>query len=543
MKAVEPAVSSMNNRQFSRLYSDFLNKEAPIKRYIFSSKPSDVADRLGPPKIDREILCDILLRQNREFGAKPKALGAVEGLRQMDALCIFAGQQAGLFGGPLFTLYKAVDIVKRARLLEKQLSRPVIPVFWMASDDHDFAEINHTYYVNQEGELVKIGYEHPDDVHVPIAEICLNGEEEFSDLKRQTESAFGGTDFSDELLKRIFAAYTFEKCMAAAFAEYMTDILPDCGLVFFCPSDKDIKFHSKDFFKRLIESHFRLKQILDETNRFLKEDGYHIQVEKKPSAVHMFFHDPGRLAIHFLDESFHVGDKRLGLPGMLDLIDRNPEKFSPDVLTRPLWQSYLFPVVAQTGGPSEIAYFSQIGKLFRLFDLTQPCYFPRASATIVEKKPEELFRKYNFNIEDLTGDIEQLINRIAAESFPKEIDNIIRSFRKTMEEEYARFEKEMIAYDENLEPNAKQTYGKIDFALNNFEKKIFSQHKKRMQTVRNQIYKLNEMLYPNKNLQERSLNINYFIAKYGFNVVGFIARSLEVSTVEHQIIPLSKFVE
>jgi len=533
----------MNNRQFSRLYSDFLNKEAPIKRYIFSSKPADVADRIGPPKIDREILCDILLRQNKEFGAKPKALGAVEGLRQMDALCIFAGQQAGLFGGPLFTLYKAVDIVKRARLLEKQLSRPVIPVFWIASDDHDFAEINHTYYVNQEGDLAKIGYEHPDDVHVPIAEICLSGEEEFSDLKRQTESAFGGTDFSDELLKRLFAAYTFEKCMAGAFAEYMTDILPDCGLVFFCPSDKDIKFHSKDFFKRLTESHFRLKQILDETNRFLKEDGYHIQVEKKPSAVHMFFHDPGRLAIHFLDESFHVGEKRLGLPGMLDLIDRNPEKFSPDVLSRPLWQSYLFPVVAQTGGPSEIAYFSQIGKLFRLFDLTQPCYFPRASATIVEKRSEELFKKYNFKMEDLTGDIEQLINRIAAESFPKEIDNIIRSFRKTMEDEYARFEKEMVAYDENLEPNAKQTYGKIDFALNNFEKKIFSQHKKRMQTVRNQIYKLNEILYPNKNLQERSLNINYFIAKYGFNVVGFIARSLDISTVEHQIIPLSKFVE
>ncbi len=543
MKAVEPPVSSMNNRQFSRLYSDFLNKEAPIKRYIFSSKPADVADRIGPPKIDREILCDILLRQNKEFGAKPKALGAVEGLRQMDALCIFAGQQAGLFGGPLFTLYKAVDIVKRARLLEKQLSRPVIPVFWIASDDHDFAEINHTYYVNQEGDLAKIGYEHPDDVHVPIAEICLSGEEEFSDLKRQTESAFGGTDFSDELLKRLFAAYTFEKCMAGAFAEYMTDILPDCGLVFFCPSDKDIKFHSKDFFKRLTESHFRLKQILDETNRFLKEDGYHIQVEKKPSAVHMFFHDPGRLAIHFLDESFHVGEKRLGLPGMLDLIDRNPEKFSPDVLSRPLWQSYLFPVVAQTGGPSEIAYFSQIGKLFRLFDLTQPCYFPRASATIVEKRSEELFKKYNFKMEDLTGDIEQLINRIAAESFPKEIDNIIRSFRKTMEDEYARFEKEMVAYDENLEPNAKQTYGKIDFALNNFEKKIFSQHKKRMQTVRNQIYKLNEILYPNKNLQERSLNINYFIAKYGFNVVGFIARSLDISTVEHQIIPLSKFVE
>jgi bacillithiol synthase len=267
-----------------------------------------------------------------------------------------------------------------------------------------------------------------------------------------------------------------------------------------------------------------------------------VQVEKKQSAVHLFYHDPDRTAIHFLDDSFHVGEKRLGLPGILDLIDRNPEKFSSDVLTRPLWQSYLFPVVAQVEGPSEIAYLGQIGKLFRLFDLARPRYFPRASATILEKRSEELMDKYNIKMDDLTGDIEQLINKIAADSFPADIEEIIQSFRRKMNDEYARFEKAMIAYDESLEPNSKQTYGKIDFALSNFEKKIFGQHKKKMESVRHQIYKLAELLYPNKNSQERSLNINYFIAKYGFGVVGYIARSLDVGTTEHQTIRLSEFV-
>ena len=244
MKTIEPAVSSMKNRQFSKLYSDFLNNEAPINRYLFSNNPAQVAERIGPPKVDREILCDILLKQNKEFGAKPKALGAINGLRQMDALCIFAGQQAGLFGGPLLTLYKAIDIVKRANLLEKKLSRPVIPIFWITSDDHDFAEINHTYYMDPEGKLTKIGYEHPDDLQVSVAEIYFNSEAEYNDLKKQTEKAYGGTDFSEELLKRIFTAYAPGKCIADAFAEFMTDILPDCGLVFFNPSVKDVKFHS-----------------------------------------------------------------------------------------------------------------------------------------------------------------------------------------------------------------------------------------------------------------------------------------------------------
>jgi uncharacterized protein YllA (UPF0747 family) len=249
------------------------------------------------------------------------------------------------------------------------------------------------------------------------------------------------------------------------------------------------------------------------------------------------------MPIHYRDDAFHVGEKLLGLPAMLDLIDKYPERFSPDVLTRPIWQSYLFPVVAQSGGPSEIAYFFQIGRLFELFGLVQPYYFARAGATIVEKRQEDIMSRLNISYADLAGDVEQLVNRIAEESFPEDIKTRVGRFREGFNEEFEDYAGFLIDYEKNLEPMIKQTRGKIDFALSNLEKKILSQHKKRMETTRGQIYRMAEAIFPDDVLQERKLNINYFISKYGFGVVDFIFDSLDVGTDDHQLIYMSRFTK
>jgi len=291
----------------------------------------------------------------------------------------------------------------------------------------------------------------------------------------------------------------------------------------------------------LAERYFQFKPVLEETESSLKTDGYHLQVQKKPSALHLFYQNPDRKPIHYLDDSFHLGQKRLALPAMLDLIERNPEKFSPDVLTRPLWQSYLFPVLAQTGGPSEIAYFCQIGRLFEIFDLQQPTYYARLSASLIEKRAEALFDRYELTIEDMAGDVEQLINRIALQSFPKEIEKRFEEFRSKFEENFEDFMSFLNQHDKNLDSLSKQTYGKIDFALSNLEKKVFAQHKKKIQDICNQIYRMSNLLYPEHTPQERLLNINYFISKYGFGVVDFIIHKLDVKNKKHQLINLSEF--
>ncbi|MEW5925248.1 MAG: bacillithiol biosynthesis cysteine-adding enzyme BshC [Candidatus Zixiibacteriota bacterium] len=528
---------------YSALYLDFLKRDSRLEKYLFQRSPVEAAAGIKISRMDRNVLCDVLDKQNKDFNSKPAAFEAIKKLRHPDTLCIFTGQQAGLFGGPLFTLYKAIDIIKRAGKLEKELKRPVVPVFWIACDDHDFDEINHAFAYNKDGEPVRLSYAPDGHFSVPVADICIKNEEKYEELKQETENILGGTEFSEELLNRLFASYAFDQGMVRAFARHIADILPDLGMVFFCPHNEIIKTHSKEFFKQLVERQFQIREQLEKTEEQLLADKYHIQAEKKKTAVHLFYHFPERTAIHFLDDSFVVGEKRLGLPAILDLIDKYPGRFSPDVLTRPIWQSFLFPVVAHTGGPSEIAYFCQIGNLFKLFGLSQPYYYSRVGATLVEKRYEDFLDKYNIDLFDLTGDIEQLVNRILADSFPEKLEKDLESNRNRIEKDYADYASQIIDYDQSLGPMTEQTWGKIDFALKNLEKKIFSQHKKKMETTRVQVYRLANALYPNHTFQERMININYYISKYGFGIVDYIIEKLDMETSDNQMIYLSQYKE
>jgi bacillithiol biosynthesis cysteine-adding enzyme BshC len=531
---------TLKRLKISNLFYDFLNSGGDIDKYVFTKDPAEVALNLKPDSIGRQIICDILIEQNRTFKSKSRTFDAIEKLRKDRTLCVFAGQQSGLLGGPLLTVYKMIDVVKRAAKLEDDLKRPVVPIFWIACDDHDYEEINHTFFLDREGELEKIKYEMTDHQAVPVADLCMSDENDYAAFKKQIENAITETEFSTDLLKRIKKTYSQGGNIVKAFALYLNDILPDMGLIIFCPHNKEIKRLSRNFFKQLIEMYFEVRDTIQDTNNELLNSGYHIQADKKESMVHLFYHNPERIPIHYIDDSFKMGDKTLGLTALLDLIERNPEKFSPDVLTRPIWQSYMFPVVAQIGGPSEIAYFCQIGKLFELFKMVQPYYYVRTGATLVEKRHEELLNKLNINIDDLGSDIEQLINKITGETLPEIVKEKIEIFRDKFEKDYDNFVKAVLDFDSNLEPMTEQTFGKIDFALNALEKKIYTAHKKKMNTVRTQIYKLAGSLYPDGKMQERVLNISYFLSKYGPGITKFIGRTLDVDNPEHQVIYLSQ---
>ncbi len=538
---LEATVKEAKQFKYTDLFRDFLNGKAELKKYLYYENPVEVVKQMKPPKIDRHILCDILDKQNKTFKSKPETFHSIEKLRQDDTLVIFSGQQAGLYGGPFLTLVKAIGIVKKAILLQSQTGKTVVPIFWIACDDHDFEEVNHSWLPGRDGTIEKVPYLSDDLPAVSVADICFDDETGYNKLIELTRNILGDTDFTEELYTRLFAAYTRDGNFMRAFAQYITDILPDFGLILFCPYDKDVKTISKSFFKRLAEGHFRSKELMKETEKELLADGYHIQAEKKESAVHLFYHDPERKAIHLEDGSFLVGDKKLGLPALLDLIDKFPEKFSPDVLTRPVWQSYLFPVVAQTGGPSEIAYFCQIGKLFELFGLVQPYIMFRPALTLVEKRQQELMEKYDIKLSDLAGDVEQIINRILADSFPKEIEKKLSGFKENLKFGFDDLSEAILETYSDMNPMVKQAYGKIDSTLDHLEKKVYTQHKKNNDITRNRIYKLAATLFPNKTFQERVININYFISRYGFGIVDFMIEKMDINATEHQMINLSEY--
>ncbi|MCP4705959.1 MAG: bacillithiol biosynthesis cysteine-adding enzyme BshC [candidate division Zixibacteria bacterium] len=538
---VEAVTKGTNQHKYTNLFRDFLNEKAELKKYLYYDDPAEVVKQMKPPKIDRHILCDILDKQNKAFKSKPETFRAIEKLRQDDTLVIFSGQQPGLYGGPLLTLIKAIGIVKKAILLQSQIGKPVVPIFWIACDDHDFEEVNHTFLFGRNGSAEKTQYRSEDMPSVSVADICFDDETGYKNLIDQTKSILGESDFTEELYGRLFTAYSRDGNLVRAFARYLSDILPDFGMILFCPYDKDVKTISKSFFKRLAEGHFRSKELLNETEKELLDDGYHIQAQKKDTAINLFYHDPERKAIHFEDDSFRVAGKKLGLPALLDLIDKYPERFSPDVLTRPIWQSYLFPVVAQSGGPSEIAYFCQIGKLFEHYGLVQPHILFRPALTLVENHHQKQMEKYDLQLSDLAGDTEQIVNSLLSDTFPKEIETKLSGFVNNFKSGFVELSDTILESYSNMGPMTDQTYGKMDAALTHLEKKVHSQHKKNNEIIRNRIYKLSSTLYPNKSFQERVININYFISRYGFGIVDFMIEKMDIQSNEHQMIYLSDY--
>ena len=320
----------------------------------------------------------------------------------------------------------------------------------------------------------------------------------------------------------------------------MARLTAEYGLVFFSPADPEAKQMARPLFSAILERQGELHQVLGATNRRIEQATYHLQVEKSEQATHLFFHHEGRWPIIHRDGGYHAGDRTFAKAELFSLIKTNPEKFSPDVLTRPLMQSMLFPTLAQMGGPSEIAYFAQINPLFELFGLPAPVHTARPTATLVEKKHEKTLAQAEISFEDLTGDFEQVINRVMSRSFPQDIEQEFLRLREETLGRFAQFSEKSLGFDPSLREFAQQSAGKIDFTLKAFESKVFAAHKKKQKDVRERLYRAWYALYPDRGLQDRTLNICYFIAKYGPGVVSFLYERLDPDQSAHQLISLAE---
>ncbi|HWR82549.1 MAG TPA: bacillithiol biosynthesis cysteine-adding enzyme BshC [Candidatus Deferrimicrobium sp.] len=525
---------------YSDLYLDFLSGKDTIRQFFCAARAEDVAHQLDRRSYARDSMAEILSRQNRLFGASDATFSYIERLRQTDTVCIFAGQQAGLFGGPMLVIIKALAIVKAAHDWSARLKRPVVPIFWIAGDDHDFGEINHTWVLNRDGGLAKVSYESSPVAALPAARIRFSDASELEKAITLLRESLGQTDFTPDLYRLIENAYTPDDTFVSAFGKLMARLTGQFGLILFSPADDEVKQLAAPLFKEFLNRRRDLQAAIADTNRRLRNDGYHTQVYEKEDSTHLFCDLDGRKLVTFHGEDFLVGEKGYTAGQLAEVADKNPERLSPDVLLRPVLQSYLFPVLLQMGGPSEIAYFAQCHRLFEIFGLTAPFYAARPSATLVEKRFEALLREESIALEELSGDIEQLINRVLARSFPEDLDKRFEQLRHDLGHRFNATVEESLMFDPSLKQFAAQTHGKLDFTLKQFAEKVFVSHKKKSKESRDRLYRLGNALYPNRTLQERSLNIACFLSRYGFDILRFMYDRIDVNETAHQLVNLSE---
>jgi bacillithiol biosynthesis cysteine-adding enzyme BshC len=482
---------------------------------------------------------EIILKQYSSFqNLSSKTLKNLEILDDKKTLFVITGQQLGIFGGPLYTFYKIITAIKLAsNLNERYDDYYFVPIFWMESEDHDFEEVNYINILNDSNNLISISYKEinpEEELKESVGTIVFD--ESINNLFSKLETELRNTEFKSSLLEKLKSIYSAGKTFKQSFRELIFDLFDKYGLVCFDPQDSEVKKLLKPIFLNEINNFRRHTEKLVSVSAEL-EESYHAQVKIKP--VNLFYTlDNGRYAIEPDENIFKLKRKRkqFSLEEILNEIDNYPEKFSPNVLLRPITQDYLFNTAFYVAGPSEISYFAQVYPLYEFFNLVPPIIYPRASATLFEKHLSNFTEKYNIDIKDIFFGEEYLKEKIIRKISEVDLNEVFDKNDRKLNLIFDELKQELFRIDKTLSDSVDRYREKTLHLLNDLKNKSKKFQDNKFETVLRQLRKLCNLLYPNQNLQERELNFIYFYNKFGPEIIDKIFSELSIQEFEQKII-------
>ncbi|MDQ3801153.1 MAG: bacillithiol biosynthesis cysteine-adding enzyme BshC [Acidobacteriota bacterium] len=528
----------------SRLFLDFQSDSSNIARFYPEKRtpPAEFAAKaLENYKIDREALCDVLAETNRSFGAGEKTLENINLLRQKDAVAVVTGQQAGLFSGALYTIYKALTAIRLAEDLRKQNIKAV-PVFWIAEEDHDFDEVKKTFTIDKNGKL--FGLENAPAARVenqPVGAIRLDStiNETIGELLQAQLS----TQFSRELKELLTGAYRAGETFSTGFARFIARIFASKGLIIFSPLNKKLKKLSAPVFVEIVRKSEEIGAALLSRTKELEAENYHAQVLVEEDFFPFFLidEDGKRLALKKTKESnFKAKDakKAFTLDELIEIAENSPQNLSPNALARPVVQDYLLPTACYFGGAAEIAYFAQNAEIYRILNRPATPIRHRASFTIIEARHARTLDRYNLKFRDLFDGEEKIFAEIVEKFLA---DGTAREFAEVEEiinTQLNRLDRHLLESEPTLSPNLATRRRKIMYHIGALRKKFHRAEILKDQTARRRIETLFTSLLPHKALQERTLNAAYFLNLYGENFIEWLYAATRAEEKNHQIIYL-----
>ncbi len=488
----------------------------------------------------RSELSDVLRRQNELWGAPPIVRQRIEELGQPGTVAVVTGQQTGLFGGPLFTLYKAVTAVQLAARLQTELRRPVIPVFWMASEDHDVAEADHIHLLDRAGTLVTLRHT-PWGSPTGFMPANLRLGPAILETLDRAWDLLPPTEFVPVLRETLAEAFAPERTLAEAFARWMVHLLGTDGMVLADGADPALKRLAAGVLRQELEEAPRSSQCILAVSESLRALGYPVQIEARPDGVNYFLLREGRRALVRDGEGFRLRDSRETIPAadLHRLAQEEPERFSPNVAMRPVVQDALFPTIAYVAGPGELAYFAQLRLVYQAFDVPMPLIVPRASLTLVEPRVVQLLERFRLGLPDLTLEPEQLASRVLRAQLPPDFDATLAKAREGVNEIFRGLGEAIAAVDPTLRATVGQTSGHIQGHLDQLERKAVQALKRRETETRQQVQRVREALMPGGKLQERVLSVLPFLARYGPALLEMIRAAIDGPGWDHQLVKLS----
>ena len=530
----------------TRLFLDFMYDFRKVENYYninFREEESyndlfqKICERENPNKTE---IVKIIKNQYKSLKVSSKTEQNIELLNDDKTVAIFTGQQLGLMGGPLYTIYKIFTAIKLSEHLSSRFKEfNFIPVFWMAGDDHDFEEISNINLVSTDNEIKKIIYDDGNELNTNRGSV---GDVEFlksiNDFKSEISNYIRETEFSDNLISLINNVLEEGLTIKQSFFNLLYQIFDDAGLIIFNPQDNDVKKLLVPIFKKELIDYKKHTADLLLISAELDEN-YHAQVKIKP--INLFMADEtGRHLIEPVEDGYRLKGKRkrISRDELLQILENEPERFSGNVLLRPICEDYLFPTGFYIGGPGEISYYAQAIPLYKHYGLQHPIVFPRASATIVEGNIAKILVKYNLSTLDFFNDNQKLKDMIVNSLSDIDVEKNFATVEKTISDILNSLGETVTSIDNNLKNANENTKSKMLHQLDILKNKTAKSQERNFDAAIRQISKAQNLIYPNENLQERELCMINFVNKYGFDFFDWLYNELEIMEFKHQVMEI-----
>ncbi|TVQ65649.1 MAG: bacillithiol biosynthesis cysteine-adding enzyme BshC [Balneolaceae bacterium] len=509
------------NLNFSRLFTDYLADKNIIHSF-FEYQPLDDQELLRRSEeisfhSDRVRISEELKRFNSGFGAGKHTLSAVEKLRNPNTLTVVTGQQLTLFGGPLFTVYKIVTSILWARKLENLTSRPVVPVFWMADEDHDFEEASFIGLFEGQ-ELVKKRLLDAGHSGKRVSDTVLGTA--FDDFRDEAGKLLFETDFKKEVSALLDSSYSSGCTFGEGFGKLILSLFGKHGLILAGSNRKEIKKLLAEPLKRSVECHEQIYSDLTDTSAKLMAAGYHSQVQVQPTNLFYIHKDDRRERIQLENDRWTVKEAGIAWSKseLLMEIDLEPEKFSPNVFLRPVLQNFVVPAAVYVAGPGEIAYYAQMRKIYSHFDLKMPLILPRFSVTLRESAIQKYMEELPFRLEQYSQRIEDLEAAFISRSDTLDLEELFSEWKNSTSSVSASYTERVSSVDSTLEATADKALALYHSELDKLKGKMYRSLKETEKVNIQRIHRIQAQLYPGRNLQEREVAFIWFMNKYGIQL-------------------------
>ena len=528
----------------SKLFLDF-QASTPSLAKFYPEKQTDLKVFAGKVlanyKTDRHALCDSLREINQKFGVGQKTLENIELLRDRDCLSVVTGQQAGLFSGALYTVYKALSAVKHCEDLRKQNIKAV-PVFWIAEEDHDFDEVKKTSILGQSGlvEVENTPKKYEKNIPVGFVEIDKTITETIENLTANLPR----TEFTEYVEKILRETYKSGESFSNSFAKFLAQIFADYGLIFLSPLNKNLKKLCAPIFVEAIEKSEKIASALFARNSQLAKENYTAQVLVEENFFPFFYQNAngerramrrdlqsGKIKVQKSKTEFELAE-------LAEIARNSPQNLSPNALMRPVVQDFLLPTLTYFGGGAEIAYFAQNAVIYETLKRPVTPIRHRASFTIIEPKNRRTLEKYELKFVDLFDGKEKVSAEIVENFLNNKTAEIFAEAEEIINAQLNRLDQNLSISAPTLSNNLANRRRKILWHIGALRKKFHRAEILKNETANRRIETLFTALLPHNALQERTLNVLTFLNLYGENFTDWIYEAIDSDDKGHQIIYL-----